>query len=98
MSNLYQASTGQAYGSGPMDGDADKRPTPILEISDPTKPSGLVMTQIRSGGSHVMYHPVFKAYTDDAFDNDDYRTADGTAEMNIFLFYSQWYSRDIPPA
>lgn len=72
-STLYQASTGQAHANGPMAGDADKRPTPILEISDPTKPSGLVMTQIRSGGSHVMYHPVFKAYTDDAFNKPVFR-------------------------
>jgi hypothetical protein len=34
-------------------------------IVDPQKPSGLVMTQIMSGGSHVMYHPVFKALSDE---------------------------------
>jgi len=32
----------------------------IPEIADPPKPSGLVLTQVKSMGSHVQYHPVFK--------------------------------------
>lgn len=47
-------------------------------IVDPEKPSGLVMTQIMSGGSHVMYHPVFKAL---AFEDRKGITPDAADEL-----------------